>query len=315
MTTRTSIPPSYHHESLWLKAKLFINFAMEDTSVRAFDERALWASLSLELLAKAALSKASPALIAEPTEEGRNLLVAAGLVPSSKTFLSVRAKTIFARCAIAFKPFDQQTAALISAARNEYLHGGSAEFAPIPEGAWWPSFWAQASILVNALDRDLSDFVGEQRTSDVEAHLTQNKKNIEDRARMRVERAKQLWSQASAGNLSAAQFDEWVARRRALPNRLEKVSELREACPACGNSEKTWLTGELVEDTDVTYEQIGEDDFDVIVTLTVASDYFACESCGLELEEWDLIEAAGLPGDFAAEGSAADVFEPEYGND
>jgi hypothetical protein len=49
---------------------------------------------------------------------------------------------------------------------------------------------------------------------------------------------------------------------------------------------------------------------------TVMSQHnFACETCGLELDEWDLIEAAGLPADFPAEGSAADVFEEEYGND
>lgn len=315
MTTSASAPPSFHHESLWVKAKLFINFAMEDTTIRTFDERALWASLSLELLAKAALSKASPALIAEPTEEGRNLLVAAGLVPSSKTFLSVRAKTIFARCSIAFRPFDHETAMKISAARNEYLHGGSAQFAPIPEHAWWPSFWGQASILINALDRDMSDFVGELRSASVETHLAQNKKNIEDRSNMRVERAKQLWTQATAGTLNASVFDEWDARRRALPNRLERVSEIREVCPACGHSDKTWLTGELVEDTDVQYERISEDDFDVIVTLTVATDYFACETCGLELDEWDLIEATGLPAAFPTEGEASDVFESEYGND
>ncbi len=57
----------YDSEGLWLKAKLFINRAMDDNA-RSFDERALWASLSLELLAKAALANHSPLLIADPME-------------------------------------------------------------------------------------------------------------------------------------------------------------------------------------------------------------------------------------------------------
>jgi len=66
-------------DALFVKAKLFLNHAMDDES-RQFDEQALWASLALELLAKAALAKVSPVLIAVPTEEGNSLLVACGLV-------------------------------------------------------------------------------------------------------------------------------------------------------------------------------------------------------------------------------------------
>ena len=46
-------------DALFIKAKLFLNHAMDDDS-RQFDEQALWASLALELLAKAALAKVSP---------------------------------------------------------------------------------------------------------------------------------------------------------------------------------------------------------------------------------------------------------------
>lgn len=59
----------FDHDALWTKAKLFLNRAMDDDP-RSFDERALWAALALELLAKAALARVSPLLIAEPNEEG-----------------------------------------------------------------------------------------------------------------------------------------------------------------------------------------------------------------------------------------------------
>ena len=189
----------YDHEALWLKAKLFINRAMDETDERSFDEKALWASLALELLGKAALARVSPLLIAEPTEEGNNLLIASGLVEGDTRFLSVRAKTIYSRCHRAFKPFSDLEAMHITNARNEYLHGSKAGFTSIPEAAWWPRFWAVAVILVGALERETYHLVGLERADLIDKHLEQNKKNIENRTEMLIERAKQRLAQHKAG--------------------------------------------------------------------------------------------------------------------
>ena len=80
-------------DALFIKAKLFLNHAMDDDS-RQFDEQALWASLALELLAKAALAKVSPVLIAVPTEEGNSLLVASGLVEGNVLHTTQLIKTL-----------------------------------------------------------------------------------------------------------------------------------------------------------------------------------------------------------------------------
>ena len=79
MTPPLTPSAPWNSDDLWMKAKLFINYTLDDEPGRSFDERALWASLSLELLGKAALSRASPLSIATPTEDGKNLLAAAGL--------------------------------------------------------------------------------------------------------------------------------------------------------------------------------------------------------------------------------------------
>src|SRR5664279_5112666 len=98
----------YDHDALWLKAKLFLNHAMDPGETRTFDESALWASLALELLAKAALARVSPLLIATPTEDGLNLLIASGPVEGDARFKSVTAHTLFGRCHKAFKPFNER---------------------------------------------------------------------------------------------------------------------------------------------------------------------------------------------------------------
>lgn len=303
---------AYDYEALWLKAKLFLNRAMDESEPRSFDERALWASLALELLAKAALARVSPLLIAEPSEDGTNLLIASGLVEGEARFTSVRAKTLYSRCHKAFKPFNESEATKITQARNEYLHGSAAGFTSIPAEAWWPRFWNLATILINALERDIADLVGTDRDSVVEGHLLQNKKNIEHRTEMLMERAKQRLAQHRAGTLPARVASDWVpGQNRSAGLRYSESEE----CPACGG----WGTieGDEAEDVDVRYEQIAQDDFDVVVDVTASSEYFSCPACGLVLDNYQLLEQAGLDPTFAAEGSSDDIaeYEGDYGND
>lgn len=300
----------YDHEALWVKAKLFVNRAMDDDESRSFDEEMLWAALALELLAKAALARVSPLLIAEPTEDGTNLLIASGLVQGEARFTSVRAKTLFTRCQRAFKPFSAAEAMSVTNARNEYLHGGAIGFTAIPQDAWWPRFWAQAAVLITALDRDIEEFVG-SREPLVSKHLEQNARNIEHRTETLIERARQRLAQLRDGTLPARIAAEWKPGRD-LSARLGHWDS--ETCPACGA--EGMLEGDQVLEAEVEWEQVGVDDYERTVTLTVASDYFSCPTCQLVLDRYDLIEQAGLATSFSAIGDQDDVFEePDYGND
>lgn len=289
-----------------MKARLFINRAMDSEEHRSFDEQALWASLSLELLAKAALSRVSPLLIATPNEEGTNLLIASGLVEGEAAFQSIPAKTVFARCAKAFRPFSLKEAATIAAGRNEYLHGGTATITALPAYAWWPRFWAQAAILLTAQDREIEEFVGPDRAPVVEKHLASNRQHIEDRVTALIERAKQRLSLHQAGLMTARQEAEWAATTdpfAGLSHRTEAI------CPACGSTGT--LEGEDVLSYEMEYEQLGEEDFKVWVNLTVGSDYFGCPACHLTLDRYELVKAAGLDEEFADVGGPADYPDPD----
>lgn len=193
----------YDREALWAKAKVFLNRAMDPGPGRSFDEQALWASAALELLGKAALARVSPLLIAEPTEEGKNLLIATGLVQGKALFTSVSATTVFKRCEHAFKPFSAAEALKFAAARNEYVHGSGIGFMAIPPQAWWPRYWSLAVTLITALDRDAGDLVGPDRLNVVEKYLAQNAKNVEHRTQTLLKRARQRLAQYQAGTLPA----------------------------------------------------------------------------------------------------------------
>lgn len=301
---------SYDHDALWLKAKLFLGLAMDEGDFRAEDERELWASLALELLAKAALSRVSPLLIAVPTEDGANILIAAGLMTGEARFESIKAHTLFARCARAFKPFNDKHALAFARARNDYLHGGEPSLSPLPADAWWARYWAQASILVHAQDRTVEELVGYERGREVDQHLARNAKNVEHRTEMLLERARQRLAQFESGSLPARLAAEWT---RPVDLTVGGSHRATQTCPACGGGGV--LEGDHVSEYTLQYEQVAEDDFDSWVDLLVSADHFSCSRCRLALDGYELIVQAGLPPEFPDVGDVSDYAESEYGND
>jgi hypothetical protein len=279
---------AYDHEALWSKAKLFLNRAMDPGPGRSFDEQAMWASAALELLGKAALARVSPLLIAEPTDEGANLLVATGLVADSARFTSISASTVFKRCQRAFRPFNASDAQVIANARNEYLHGSAIGFMTLAPAAWWPRYWALAAILVTAQDQEVEDLVGPDRVQVVKTHLEQNSKNIEQRTEALIARARQRLTQYRAGTLPARIQIEWISYPDLrVGDRFSVVAK----CPACGE----WgiLEGEEADGYEETVD--ADDPNSVSAKITVWAEYFSCSTCHLILDEHELTEQAGMP--------------------
>lgn len=298
----------YDHEALWNKAKVFLNRAMDDSAERSPDEEALWAAAALELLGKAALARVSPLLIATPSEDGVNILIAAGLIEGDARFNSVTASTIFKRCQRAFRPFNAMDAQKFADARNEYLHGASLGFV-LPTDAWWPKFWSLASVLVAAQDRELSDLVGDDRLAAVEQHLEQNTKNVEHRTEALIARAQQRLSQYRAGTLPAKIQALWAADADITLGLEYSASH---PCPACGAA--GLLEGNEYSDAAYEYEYTDPESFPSIwATLTVPSDFFSCPNCHLALE-YDLIVEAGIPDCFEVIDDDPPL-DQEYGND
>jgi hypothetical protein len=256
------------------------------------------------------LARVSPLLIASPSEDGTNLLIASGLVDGDVRFNSVSARTLYSRCHKAFKPFNEKEAQAITNARNEYLHGGGIGFTGIPPEAWWPRYWAQASILVNALDKEMDELVGSERTSIVEEHLAQNTKNLEHRVQMLIARAEQRLALDRSGELPARVTEEWARPANLIRGLSHKTEQI---CPVCG--EMGVLEGEEVDSVERHFDRFGDDDYDVWVELSIGSDYFSCSRCRLVLDGYELLEKANLPPVFGDTGDYSDYEEPEYGND
>lgn len=92
---------------------------------------------------------------------GANALTALSLIKGSGNFSSVRARSVLTRCAS--RPFGLKESSRFTESRNEYLHGPGVPFLAIPPKVWWPKFWAQVDILVQNMDKEMSDLVGSDR--------------------------------------------------------------------------------------------------------------------------------------------------------
>lgn len=303
----------YDHVALWNKAKVFLNRAMDKEPERSFDEQALWASAALELLGKAALSRVSPLLIADPTEEGLNILIASKLIEGNAKFTSVSAGTIFKRCGRAFRPFSADDAQDFANARNEYLHGPGLNVMTLPPHAWWPRYWSLAAVLVTAQDRELEELVGPDRTSEVLSYLEQNTKNVEQRTEALISRAKQRLTLYRSKQLPVKIQMEWDT----IPDlTLGMTYSTPAQCPACGSSGTA--EGEDSSAADYRYEVEYDEEEGPIgmwAEITVPIDYFSCPTCHLVLDRYEMVVEAGMTETFTVIDDDPDPPEPDYGND
>ena len=299
----------YDPERLWTKACLFVHLSMDDD--REFEEQTFWAAAGFELLGKAALAKVSPILIANPNPDGHSLLVASGLLSVDDKFYTIPAKALWSRCHRAFKPFNEKEAAFISAVRNDYIHAGAVGKEGSPD-TWWPRYWAQVAVLVSHLDREMDELVGRERLSTVTTYLEMNRENLKRRLEALLERARVRLAMHKSGSLSAALERAWDSF---VPSTLSHSSSAD--CPACGNLGT--LSGDTVIETrEEHYTSLvigGEEIPDITIWNVVGSDFFSCEHCHLELQDIELLSAAGLDMSFEVEGDLASYYEPEYDNE
>lgn len=299
------MPAPYDHRALWTKAKVFINRSLGARDDGRFDEAALWASLALELLGKAALSKVSPLLIADPADDGKSLLIAAGLSQDHAGFKSIPAKAVFSRCARSFPPFNAQEAGRLAVDRNIELHSGALPFAEQNEQGWWQRFWAQAALLIHAQDETIETFAGSARVKVIEAELAQNAKNVHQRVESMIARAKQRFHLLESSSISKDVAAELAATAVGISTDHLAI----ETCPAC--DERGFLHGAFVSDSDIHYN---DDDGTALEFLTVLTEIFSCDNCGLLLDGPEFAAAAGLPESFEVEQEVEPVWD-DYGND
>lgn len=244
-----------------------------------------WMTLSLELLARAALAKIHPVLLADPREEG-NLHYAFGITPKGNV-KSVQAKTVFARCSVLVPGFTDQMSAhclILADRRNRELHTGAAAFEGLDASTWLPQTYEVMEVLLTHLSDDFTGLFGAEQARVAQAMLKDRRTQIKADVQNKISEARRVFTalggEEKSTLISKGQeaLNIWVAR-----SPLRKSTK----CPACGFNAA--LAGESQSRGPV---HIDEKKGTITRELRVLPHALNCPVCKLKLSGYqELLEA------------------------
>lgn len=232
-------PPSWNPEALYLKAERYVQHM---SALDSDDwEYALWSSMSLEFLARAALASVSPALLAETDKSWASLYHSLGFTPTEEKFApkSIAISEVFRRLNAILPAFTKEHESfgiLHTGRRNAELHSGETPFEGIKGSVWQPRFYETCEILLASMGMALKDFVGQDEAEVAAKLIAAAADNSAKAVRGEVEAHKKVWLAKDQGerNILVRQAAVWATRQ----------SGHRVICPACAS--QALLAGEPV---------------------------------------------------------------------
>jgi hypothetical protein len=258
----------------------------------------LWSSLSLELLARAALANISPTLLANG-KDWRNINYALGNPSTKGGFKPVSA--IMAEILLMlnellpdFSKELQSFCALHCGNRNAELHTGEERFSGSKASEWLPKYYATCDVLLKSMGKTLDDLFDDPKTAQEMIQALQD--TAAKAVGQEIQNHKKLWLQKSPDDqkIALAQATAWATRHAGH----------RSTCPACSSPAIVKGTGSGAVSTDI------DDDGDIIQRQTMLPSSFECIACGLKITGFSKLSACGLGDTFTAKtiSSAAEFF-------
>jgi hypothetical protein len=257
-----------------------------------------WSSLTLELLARAALSNVSPVLLAERKDQKdwHNLYFALGHAPKAKKFVpnSIGISEVFARISDILTDFDTRLsgfATLHMQRRNEEVHSGSTPFENIGNSDWLSLFYEALEILLGSMGEKLELLVGKNEARIARKIIAAAKDKSAKAVGKSIHAHKKSWDLLSPAERTKLvnQAALWASRQ----------SGHRVKCPAC-NSDS------LVAGLPVAPPNQKLKDDLIVVTQPFLPSKFECVACGLKIVGLPHLHACGLANVF----TSTSVFDP-----
>jgi hypothetical protein len=271
-------------EPLWQKACIYFERAFDGD--RESDLFPFFASLGLEFLARAALAKVHPALLADP-RDGGNVLYAFGC-PTTARPMSIVAKTIYSRLVHVVPKYndeDQNFCLLFAERRNKELHTGQLGFGGLPTGDWLPDFYRVVAKIVDSCGKNLEDPLVKSEADVAREHLSVLEKSVVIKINKYIDAKKQF----IAGLLPA----ELVARRASKGFKFSRTMSkdngvhCQKKCPACESNG-------CVEVVPVGTTAARIKDGELVSQTFYSPKKFFCGVCDLKIEGSQELRAANL---------------------
>lgn len=248
-----------------------------------------WSSLALEFLARAAVAKVHPTLLAAPDVSMQNVLYALGKPAPKKGAKSIPASLVFELCKQLVPNFGVDEVALcesLANRRNEELHSGGLPFEQFAASDWVARFYNTCNKLVIFQERSLVDFLGKEETTVAEKVMIAAEEAVIEKVKRSI----------SAHKITFEEKDK-KTRERLLSASKEEADRMSMRgghgvkCPACGAS--TWVTGDVIASQGAKYE-----DHQVVVRAAMLPTKIECIACGLTLSTHAELEVAGIGGQY-----------------
>lgn len=210
---------AFNKDSMLAKAQRYVE---EMGAVDSNDWRhALWSSLALELLARAALANISPVLLADE-KNWNHLLAALGFSPKEAKYAprSIATNEVLKRLGDLIDEFKEVASFCVvhTGQRNAELHSGEVPFDGVEGANWHPQFYRSCQILLASMGLALEEFFSleEAKTAvvlmdaaaddaakavlgDIAAHL-KVWSNLKDKERSEAEKIAKVWATRLEGH-------------------------------------------------------------------------------------------------------------------
>lgn len=290
---------SWERDSLWGKAVLFMQRATaEDRESALFG---LWSSLGLELLARAAVAKTSPVLLADPDKDHKNILYALGVSSTNapKSVSTIQVLTLCRLLVPGFTDDEFKSAAALVNRRNEELHTGSAAFETFPTQTWVAGFYGCCKILAEHQGESLESLFGRDEARAAREMLGKIESTVLSQVKSLIAAHQKVFhakSEQEQRKLSEA--------AESSANDLCHRGHHRVTCPACSSVA-------TVQGNTYGGERLEHRDGKIIVRESVVPTKFQCLACDLKLSGYHSLVAAGVGDHFThrSEYSPPDYYE------
>lgn len=276
---------AWSSEALFSKALLYVE-EMERYTADDW-QFGLWASLSLELIARASLSHISPTLLAS-RKDWRNVHHALGRPPTSLGFTPVSVATnevmsILKEIVPGFTNELFESCIKHSVRRNAELHTGEEAFAGLGTSSWLPQYYASCKVLLESMGKALGDlFDNSKAAEDLVASLQDTAAKAVEQD---IEKHKKVWENKGPAEKEAslAQAISWASRHAGH----------RTKCPAC--SSPSLIHGSSHGDVST---EVGDEV--VVQKQRMLPSSFECIACNLRISGLSKLTACGLGDAFTA---------------
>ncbi|AWM78535.1 hypothetical protein [Phenylobacterium parvum] len=301
-------------DALYAKSKVYMSRAMTRKAAADLEEYQLWASLALELLGKAALSRQHPCLVVDP-QHSESLFVAAG-INSTTDVKTISAKTLFERLTRLIPRFDgiQRTFCISMAERrNAELHSADLPFKTMHLDAWEERYWRSCDTILLHIEASLEDWIGAADARAPRRLLMEARAARSAAIKLRIEAHRKAFRDLKKAERERRHAESALVepyRQASLfPDLHDKV--WAETCPACG-CRAFVAGGQTGEDI---AEEVGEDGVWEIVNQEFVAEEFKCSACELSLIGSEELHSAEIDHTHFEKQEREMEYEPEYGND